>query len=46
VDAQPAWSDLPVLVMTKRGADSLEAQRAVEHLGNVTCWSGRCAPSR
>ena len=33
---QPAWSDLPVLVMAKRGADSLEAQRAVEHLGNVT----------
>ena len=34
--AQPPWSDLPVLVMAKRGADSLEAQRAVEHLGNVT----------
>jgi signal transduction histidine kinase/ActR/RegA family two-component response regulator len=33
---QPAWSDLPVLVMAKRGADSLEAQRAMEHLGNVT----------
>ncbi|RYZ05307.1 MAG: HAMP domain-containing histidine kinase, partial [Comamonadaceae bacterium] len=33
---QPAWSDLPVLVMAKRGADSLEVQRAVEHLGNVT----------
>jgi signal transduction histidine kinase len=33
---QPAWSDLPMLVMAKRGADSLEAQRAVEHLGNVT----------
>ncbi|MBI2769830.1 MAG: response regulator [Burkholderiales bacterium] len=36
VDAQPAWSDLPILVLTKRGADSLEAQRAVEHLGNVS----------
>ena len=36
VDAQPAWSDLPILVLTKRGADSVEAQRAVEHLGNVT----------
>jgi len=34
--AQPAWSDLPVLVMAKRGADSLEAQRALENLGNVT----------
>jgi signal transduction histidine kinase/ActR/RegA family two-component response regulator len=33
---QPAWSDLPILMMTKRGADSVEAQRAVEHLGNVT----------
>jgi FixJ family two-component response regulator len=36
VDAQAHWSDLPILVLTKRGADSLEAQRAVEHLGNVT----------
>ena len=34
--AQPPWSDLPVLVMAKRGADSLEAHRAVERLGNVT----------
>jgi len=33
---QPPWSDLPVLIMAKRGADSLDAQRAVEHLGNVT----------
>ena len=36
VEAQPAWSDLPILVLTKRGADSVEAQRAIEHLGNVT----------
>jgi signal transduction histidine kinase/CheY-like chemotaxis protein len=36
LSAQPPWSDLPVLVMAKRGADSLEAQRAVEKLGNVT----------
>jgi signal transduction histidine kinase/CheY-like chemotaxis protein len=36
VDLQPAWSDLPILVLTKRGADSLETQRAVEYLGNVT----------
>lgn len=36
VEAQPGWSDLPILVLTKRGADSVEAQRAVEHLGNVT----------
>jgi signal transduction histidine kinase/ActR/RegA family two-component response regulator len=33
---QPRWSDLPVLVLTKHGSDSLEAQRALEHLGNVT----------
>ena len=36
VDAQPGWSDLPILVLTKRGSDSVEAQRAVELLGNVT----------
>jgi signal transduction histidine kinase len=36
VEAQAGWSDLPILVLTKRGADSVEAQRAVEHLGNVT----------
>ena len=30
VEIQPAWSDLPILVLTKRGADSVEAQRAVE----------------
>ena len=34
--AQQAWSDMPVLVLAKKGADSLQAQRAVEHLGNVT----------
>src|SRR5512133_1264747 len=36
LDRQPAWSDLPILVLTKHGSDSLEAQRAVELLGNVT----------
>jgi signal transduction histidine kinase len=36
LERQPAWSDLPVLVLTKHGADSLEAQRAVEQMGNVT----------
>jgi signal transduction histidine kinase/ActR/RegA family two-component response regulator len=34
--AQPAWSDLPILVATKSGADSTEAHGAVVHLGNVT----------
>ena len=33
---QPAWSDLPILLLAKHGADSLEAQRATEKLGNVT----------
>lgn len=36
VEAQPTWSDVPVLLLTRNGADSLEVQRAVEHLGNVT----------
>jgi signal transduction histidine kinase len=36
VRQQPSWSDLPVLVLARRGADSLLAQRAVEQLGNVT----------
>jgi len=33
---QPPWSDLPVLVLTRYGADSHVAQRAVATLGNVT----------
>lgn len=33
---QAAWSDLPILMLTKRGADSVEVQAAVAHLGNVT----------
>ena len=36
IGAQPAWSDLPVLVLTLRGSPSVEVQRAVESLGNVT----------
>jgi signal transduction histidine kinase len=36
LERQPPWSDLPILVLTKHGSDSLEAQRAVELLGNVT----------
>ena len=34
--AQPPWSDLPVLILTRRGADSAEAMEAVRTLGNVT----------
>lgn len=33
---QPSWSDLPVLLLTGRGADSPLTRRAVEHWGNVT----------
>jgi signal transduction histidine kinase/ActR/RegA family two-component response regulator len=33
---QPPWSDLPVLMMTRHGADSAVASAAVEQLGNVT----------
>ena len=33
---QPAWSDLPVLVVTRAGADSPTVRSAVEQLGNVT----------
>jgi signal transduction histidine kinase/CheY-like chemotaxis protein len=33
---QPAWSDLPVLVLTRPGADSGDVAHAVRTLGNVT----------
>jgi len=33
---QPAWSDLPILVLTRPGADSAESGDAVRTLGNVT----------
>jgi signal transduction histidine kinase/ActR/RegA family two-component response regulator len=33
---QPPWSDLPVLILTYRGADSPVVAGAVEKLGNVT----------
>lgn len=33
---QPAWSDLPVIVLTRAGADSIEIDRVLESLGNVT----------
>jgi signal transduction histidine kinase len=33
---QPAWSELPILVLTGGGADSPLALRALETLGNVT----------
>ena len=33
---QPPWSDLPVLILTRAGADSDEVGAAVTALGNVT----------
>ena len=34
--AQPPWSDLPILLLTRPGADSAEAGEAVRTFGNVT----------
>jgi signal transduction histidine kinase len=36
IAAQPTWSDIPVLLLTRSGADSEVVQRAVAELGNVT----------
>ena len=36
IAAQPAWSDLPVLLMTRAGAESETVRKAVAILGNVT----------
>ncbi len=36
VAGQPTWSDLPILLLTRSGADSVDVRRAVERLGNVT----------
>ncbi len=36
VESQQTWSDLPVLLLTRPGTESLHAQRATEQLGNVT----------
>ena len=36
VATQPPWSDLPVLLLTRQGADSITVGRALQTLGNVT----------
>jgi two-component system, sensor histidine kinase len=36
LDSQPPWSDLPLLILTRPGADSAESGEAVRTLGNVT----------
>jgi PAS domain S-box-containing protein len=33
---QPPWSDLPILVVARQGADSTTVEQAVQTLGNVT----------
>ena len=36
IDGQPPWSDLPVLIVTRPGADSATVLEALETSGNVT----------
>ena len=36
LDRQPPWSDLPVIVIARQGADSAAVARAMDSLGNVT----------
>ena len=36
LDGQPAWSDLPILVLARAGADSIAVGNALASLGNVT----------
>ena len=36
LDRQPKWSDLPVLLLTRYGADSVTVSQAAVSLGNVT----------
>ncbi len=36
LENQPAWSDLPLLLLARHGADSTTTGRAMELLGNVT----------
>jgi signal transduction histidine kinase/CheY-like chemotaxis protein len=36
VDRQPNWSDLPIVLLTNRGPDSLSVRQALSVLGNVT----------
>ena len=36
LSSQPAWSDLPILILTRTGADSPESAEAWRTLGNVT----------
>jgi signal transduction histidine kinase/CheY-like chemotaxis protein len=36
VQSQPGWSDMPIVLLTNRGPDSLSVRQAITVLGNVT----------
>jgi signal transduction histidine kinase/ActR/RegA family two-component response regulator len=36
VQSQPGWSDVPIVLLTNRGPDSLSVRQAIGVLGNVT----------
>ena len=36
VQSQPGWSDIPIVLLTNRGPDSLSVRQAIGVLGNVT----------
>lgn len=36
IQRQPNWSDLPIVLLTHRGPDSLSVRQAITSLGNVT----------
>ncbi len=36
VQRQPSWSDIPIVLLTNRGPDSLSVRQAISVLGNVT----------
>ena len=38
VQSQPAWSDVPVVLLTNRGPDSFSVRQAIGVLGNVTLF--------
>ena len=43
---QPPWSDLPVLVLAHKGADSSDIAQVMELLGNVTVLERPMRPQR
>ncbi|HZM33904.1 MAG TPA: ATP-binding protein [Burkholderiales bacterium] len=45
VAAQPPWSDLPILLLTRQGADSAAVARSLQTLGNVTLLERPVRPS-